>query len=152
MEKKMPGEGKWFVDWNAKNAVLVRVIEKKIALRVSDVEPLLKPGLSANKMKITARVVPTDARYPCIGFLGSTEDDSPAELYVIITPEHLYSVYAIALPSSMTPSKIGFNLADWQKAISADSRMAPGDHARYETVLRDIKSKLDSGRSLTGEN
>jgi len=150
MDKKMPGEGKWFVNWKTEDTVVVRVIEKKIVLTISDLEPFLK-SVSGNKMKITSRVIPTDSRYPCIGFLGSTSDNFPAELHMIITREHVYSVFAMTLSSpTVTPSKLGFSLADWQSAISADSRMAPGDQARYETVLKDIKSKLDSGRSLTG--
>ncbi len=151
LEKKMAGEGKWFIHWGGTDALAARVLEKEIALKITDLETLLKIVNTTN-MKVSSRVVPTGLRYPCLGFIGTTRDNFPAEMYLIITHEHVYSVFAMTMSSLDLPSKIGFSLADWQSAISADSRMAPGDQARYETVLKDIKSKLDSGRSLTGGN
>jgi hypothetical protein len=151
MEKKLSGEGKWFEHWSDKNLVAARAIEKPLALKITDLATLLGP-FNATNMKISSRVVPTGSRYPCIGFIGTTADNFPAELYVIITYEHVYSVYAMAFGVSELPSKVGFNLAEWQSTISSDKRMAPGDQARYETVLRDIKSKLDSGQSPIGGN
>lgn len=151
LEKKMPGEGKWFVHWSATDAVAARVIEKQIALKISDLETLLKT-VNATNMKVSSRVVPTGLRYPCLGFIGTTADNFPAEMYVIITHEHVYSVFTMTLSSLDLPSKVGFSLADWQSAISSDKKMAPGDHARYETVLKDIKSKLDSNPRLNGGN
>jgi hypothetical protein len=84
-----------------------------------------------------------------LGFIGTTTDNFPAEMYVIITHEHVYSVFAMTLSSLNLPSKIGFSLADWQSAISADKKMAPGDQARYETILKDVKSKLDSASTVS---
>jgi hypothetical protein len=148
LEKKMPGEGKWFVHWRGTDAVAARVIEKEIALKITDLETLLKIVNTTN-MKVSSRVVPTGLRYPCLGFIGTTTDNFPAEMYVIITHEHVYSVFAMTLSSLNLPSKIGFSLADWQSAISADKKMAPGDQARYETILKDVKSKLDSASTVS---
>jgi hypothetical protein len=145
MEKEMGGEGKWYLNLHAKEIIPVRVIEQKIVITLDELDTLMTMVVKKTTMKIASREVPVETKFPCMSFFGTTSDNYPVELHVLVTQENVYSFYAMTLAlGAPLPSERGFNLADWQSAMISDKPMRPETHSKYLGALTVIKSRLDS--------
>jgi hypothetical protein len=145
LEKKLSGERKWFVFWRAEHALAAGVNMKEATLSISDLETLLRVVNSGNDMKILSRVVPTGLRYPCFGFIGSTRDNFPAELYVIITPEHVYSVFTMTMAGSLSSLQLPSKMAlTWPIGTPQCPRIKNG------TWPGEVRKRLEGHHSKAG--
>lgn len=145
MDKKLGGEGRWYINLQAKQLIPVRVIETKIVITVDQLDTLINSAVKTTPLKLASQEVPSETRFPCMSFIGTTIDNFPIELHILITPEHVYSLYAMtpALGARL-PSKLGFDLAEWEAVMTSDKPMRPEKHSKYQQALIAIKSRLDS--------